>query len=93
MPSKAPAPNAAIAITYRPCRTFFLSEKDFEEVTEYTENAEIERELRRRAAIPGVPLEYLRFVKEEPRIETDGDGLDTEKENIRVHPCSSGAPG
>ena len=67
-----------------------LSEKDFEEVaTKYTENAEIERELRRRASIPGVPLEYLRFVTKEPRIETDGDGLDTEKENIRVHPGSS----
>jgi len=67
-----------------------LSEKDVEEVTtEYTENAEIERELRRRASIPGVPLEYLRFVKEDPRIETDGDGLDTEKEDICVHPCSS----
>ena len=67
-----------------------LSEKDFEEVTtESTENTEIERELRRRASIPGVPLEYLRFIKEEPQVETDGDGLDTEKENIRVHPGSS----
>ena len=43
-----------------------LTEKDYEEVsTEYTESTEIEKELRRRASIPGVPLEYLRFVKVE----------------------------
>ncbi|MDF7800016.1 N-6 DNA methylase [Pontiellaceae bacterium B1224] len=40
-----------------------LTEQDYKDVTtEYTEDTEIEQALRERASIPGVPLEYLRFV-------------------------------
>ncbi|MBM3273001.1 SAM-dependent DNA methyltransferase, partial [Candidatus Kaiserbacteria bacterium] len=49
-----------------------LTEKDYEEVsTEYTESSEIEKELRRRASIPGVSLEYLRFVSTENTESTE----------------------
>jgi hypothetical protein len=52
-----------------------LTESDYEEVTaEYTESTEIEKELRRKASIPGVPLEYLRFVQQEDGTWTPAAG-------------------
>lgn len=49
-----------------------LTPKDYEEVsTEYTESTDIERELRKRASLPGVPLEYLRFVP----VSNDNDSV------------------
>lgn len=47
-----------------------------------------EEEVRKYCAIPGVPLDYLRFAWEEPRMDTGRHGLNNE-ENIRVHPWSS----
>jgi hypothetical protein len=45
-----------------------LTEQDFQ-------NATSEEELRRKAAIPGVPLEYLRFVKQEDGVWTPAAGV------------------
>jgi hypothetical protein len=43
-----------------------LTDQDYSEVTtKHTEDTEIEQALRERASIPGVPLDYLRFVKED----------------------------
>lgn len=46
-----------------------------------------EDEARKRYSIPGVSLEYLRFVGEEPQMDTDGHR--SGEKNICVHPCSS----
>jgi hypothetical protein len=55
-------------------------------------NAQSEEELRQKAAIPGVPLEYLRFVKDEKGIWTPASGtFDTWPENLAdlktLDPC------
>ena len=52
-----------------------------------------EEEIRKYCAMPGVPLDYLRFVKEEPPIDTEGHGLHNE-ENVSVQPGpTAGATG
>jgi hypothetical protein len=55
-------------------------------------NAQSEEELRQKAAIPGVPLEYLRFVKDEKGIWTPASGtFDAWPENLAdlktLDPC------
>ena len=63
-----------------------LTPKDYEEVsTEYTESTDIERELRKRASLPGVPLEYLRFVNVESTKDTKGTNKEdeTNASNVR----------
>jgi hypothetical protein len=70
-----------------------LTAEDYEEVsTKYTdETKKIEEELRKRASIPGVPLEYLRFVKKED-VHESHEPHEKEEEKLLCLSCFSWTP-